>query len=80
MLAALVATLTDTATVEVPVTLAGFGLTEQLELEGAPLQVKFTEPVKPSMGVRLRLNFALSPGETKVDEEPLPVERAKLGG
>lgn len=80
VLAALVSTLTVTATFAVPVTLAGFGLIEQVEFDGAPLQEKFTEPVKPSMGMRSRVYLAVSPGETEADEEPLPVESAKLGG
>ena len=79
-LAALVATLTVTAAFAVPVTLAGFGLIEHVEFDGAPLQLKFTEPVKPSIGIRSKVYFAVSPGVTEADEEPLPVERAKFGG
>lgn len=50
-----VETLTVTATAEVPLMFAGFGVTEHIVVAGAPLYVKVTAPEKPLAPVMLKL-------------------------
>ena len=51
---AVVVTLTVMVVAEVPLSVAGFGVTVQLACAGAPVHVKFTSELKPFVGARLR--------------------------
>jgi len=67
--AAVVLTVTPKGTAAVAVTETGFGGL-QVALEGAPVQVKLTVPVKPPVGLICRLYVAVCPAVTVVEVEP----------
>lgn len=70
--AAVVLTVTLKGTAAVPVTETGFGALH-VALEGAPVQVKVTVPVKPPVGLIWRLYVAVCPAVTVAEAEPVGV-------
>ena len=70
--AAVVLAVTVKGTAAAPVTETGFGALH-VALEGAPVQVKLTVPVKPPVGLIWRLYVAVCPAVTVAEAEPVEV-------
>lgn len=77
---AVVAMLTVIAAGLVLLRVMGLGVTVQLEATGAPEQLNCTAPEKPPLEARLRLNVAVAPAATVVDDGDEPVEIVKVAG